>query len=44
IIVIGDKEEEAKTLAVRTRGEKPKFGVKFEDFAEDIKNKIEKRN
>ncbi len=32
IIVIGDKEEESKTLAVRARGEKPKFGIKHEDF------------
>lgn len=44
IIVIGDKEEEAKTLAVRTRGEKkPKFGVKMDDLVKELKEKIEKR-
>ncbi len=44
IIVIGDKEEKNKTLAVRERGSKPKFGVKFDKFVKDIKEKIEKRN
>ena len=44
-IVIGDKEEEKKTLAVRERGDKkPKFGVKISDFIEELKEKIEKRN
>ena len=43
IIVIGDKEEEAKTIAVRQRGQKPKFGVKSEDFIKELKEKIEKR-
>jgi threonyl-tRNA synthetase len=43
IIVIGDKEEENKTLAVRSRGEKPKFGVKLEKFLEDLREKINKR-
>ncbi|MBM3233227.1 threonine--tRNA ligase [Candidatus Pacearchaeota archaeon] len=43
-IVIGDKEEENKTLAVRERGNaKPRFGVKIQDFIEDIKDKIEQR-
>ena len=44
IIVIGDKEEESKTLAVRERGQKPKFGIKIEKFIEEIREKIEKRN
>lgn len=44
IIVIGDKEEEKKTLAVRERGKKPVFGVKMEDFVKEIKEKIEKRS
>src|SRR3989344_81578 len=44
IIVIGDKEEQAKTLAVRSRGEKPKFGVKLNDFVKELKDKIEKRS
>lgn len=45
IIVIGDKEEEKSTLAIRERGNaKPKFGIKLSDFAKDLKEKIEKRN
>ena len=43
IIVIGEKEEESKTLAVRERGKKPKFGVKEKNFIEEISEKIEKR-
>jgi threonyl-tRNA synthetase len=39
IIVIGDKEEEAKTIAVRTRGEKKvKFGVKLDEFVKELDN------
>ncbi len=37
IIMIGDKEEVANTLAVRRHGEKaPKFGVLFEDFEKQL--------
>ena len=43
IIVIGDKEEKAKTLAVRARGKKPEFGVKFDKFIEKLKKEIENR-
>ena len=44
IIVIGDKEEAANTIAVRKRGEKkPEFGVKIQDFIKELKEKIEKR-
>ncbi len=44
IITIGDKEEEAKTLAVRTRGEKKvKFGVKPEEFIVAMKSQIAAR-
>jgi threonyl-tRNA synthetase len=44
IIVIGDKEEENGTLAVRKRGDKkPEFGVKFDSFVSELKEKIEKR-
>src|SRR3989338_3165142 len=43
-LVIGDKEEQAKPLAVRERGSKPKFGIKIDDFIKDIKEKIESRN
>src|SRR3989338_6045143 len=42
-IVIGDKEEQAKTLAVRERGGKPKFGVKLDDFVKELKEKIKHR-
>lgn len=43
IIVIGDKEEKGKTLAVRARGKKPEFGIKLEKFIEKLRNEIEKR-
>jgi threonyl-tRNA synthetase len=43
IIVIGDKEEEKKTLAVRARGKKPEFGVKTDAFLEKIKEEIKER-
>lgn len=43
-IVIGDKEEASKTLAVRARGAKPKFGVTIGDLIEELKEKLEKRN
>jgi threonyl-tRNA synthetase len=44
IIVIGDKEEESKTLAVRSRGEKPKFKISRSDFFKELQEKIEKIN
>ncbi len=44
IIVIGDKEEEKGTLAVRTRGSnKPEFGVKKDDFLKKLKKEIEEK-
>lgn len=44
IITIGDKEEEAGTLAVKKRGdEKPKFGVKKEKFISDLLKEIEEK-
>jgi len=42
-IVLGDKEEENKTLAVRKRGEKPKFGIKPEIFIEELKKEVRER-
>lgn len=37
IIVIGDKEEQSGTLAIRRHGTKaPKYGVKFDDFARQL--------
>ncbi|MEK6928317.1 MAG: threonine--tRNA ligase [Nanoarchaeota archaeon] len=45
LVTIGDKEEEKGTLAVKRRGNnKPEFGVKFESFVHEVKEKIEKRN
>ncbi len=44
VIVIGDREEKNKTLAVRERGSKPKFGIKFDKFIKDLKDKIEQRS
>jgi len=43
IIVVGDKEEQEKSLAVRVRGDKQiqKFGV--EEFSEKIKKEIKER-
>lgn len=43
IIVIGDKEEKSKTLAVRERGSKPKFNVKIPVLVKELKDKIENR-
>ena len=43
MIVIGDKEQKSKTLAVRARGKKPKFKVKLEKFLKDIKKEINER-
>lgn len=40
-IVIGDKEEQSGTLAVRKRGEKkPRFGISLVDFISELKERI----
>jgi threonyl-tRNA synthetase len=39
-IVIGDKEEESNTLAVRSKGKKPKFGIKKSDLIKKLKLEI----
>lgn len=44
IIVIGDKEEKSKTLAVRERGSKPKFKLSQNSLIKELKDKIEKRS
>lgn len=44
ILVIGDKEEKSKTIAVRERGKKLKFGVKEATFIKEIKKKIQERS
>lgn len=41
IVVIGDKEEKSNTLAVRQRGEKPKFDIKKETFLTHLHNERE---
>jgi len=43
IIVIGDKEEEKGTLAVRSRGKKPQFGVNIDEFIKNLKEEITER-
>ena len=42
-LVIGKKEEDAGTVAVRTRDGKVKYGVKAEDFLRQILEEIEKK-
>ena len=44
ILTIGDKEEENKTLAIRTRDGKVKFKVKIEDFIKEIKEEIKNKS
>jgi len=41
VIVMGDKEQDSKTLAVRTRGQKPKFGISKDNFIKDLKKELE---
>ncbi len=41
LIVIGDKEQQTDTLAVRPRGAKPQFGVKLEEFLSKLKKDID---
>ena len=43
IIVVGDKEEKNKTLAVRVRGDKKIKSVKMDKFVKDLKKEIEER-
>ncbi len=42
-LTVGEKEEKNKTLAVRTRDGKVKFGVSIEDFVKQILDEIESR-
>ena len=44
MVIIGDKEEENKTLAIRPRGGKPQFGVKKDKFFKDLKEELDERN
>lgn len=44
ILVVGDKEQDAGTIAVRTRGkQKVEFGVELDKFIEKIKKEIAER-
>ena len=43
MITIGDKEQEAKTLAVRTRDGKVKFGVEVNDLVKRMVKNIKGR-
>jgi len=43
ILTIGDKEVEAKTLAVRTREGKVEFGVKVDEFIKSLKEEIKQK-
>ena len=40
ILVIGDKEEKNKTISVRTREGKVKYGVELKDFIEQLEKEI----
>lgn len=43
MIVVGDKEEQAGTVAVRTRDGKVKYGVKVQDFIDQVKKEISEK-
>ncbi|MDI6721575.1 MAG: threonine--tRNA ligase, partial [Candidatus Aenigmarchaeota archaeon] len=43
MIIIGDKEQSAGTIAVRNREGKTQYGLKIEDFAEQIKKEAEEK-
>lgn len=40
MLIVGKKEEENKTVAVRTRDGKVNYGVKLDDFVEDLRKEI----
>jgi threonyl-tRNA synthetase len=42
IVVVGDKEETASTIAVRTRDGKQQFGVKLEGFIAEVKSRSDR--
>lgn len=44
VVVIGDKEEDNKTLAIRPRGKKPEFGVKRDKFFKQLKEELDNRS
>jgi len=44
IIVVGDKEEKGKTLAVRIRGDKKIKSFKLDSFVKELKREIEEKS
>jgi len=44
VVVIGQKEKDGDVLAVRARGEKPQFGIKFDNFVKQLKVQIENKS
>ncbi len=44
ILVIGDKEEVNKTISVRSRDGKVKYGVNIDDFIKELNEKIKNRD
>ena len=43
VVVIGEKEEKSKTIAIRDRSGKTKYNVNLDEFISDTKEKIENR-
>ena len=41
MLVIGQKEQESKTVAVRTRDGNVQYGVKLEEFLNELRKKVE---
>ncbi len=44
IIIVGDKEEEKKTIAIRDRSNKTRYNIKPSEFIKEIKEKIRNRD
>jgi threonyl-tRNA synthetase len=40
MLVVGKKEEDSKTVAVRTRGGEQRFGVKVDDFVSQVRGEV----
>jgi threonyl-tRNA synthetase len=40
MLIIGKKEEDAKTVAVRMRSGEQKFGVSLEDFLSEVRETV----
>ncbi len=44
IIVLGDKEEKGKNLAIRIKGDKKIQTIKTEEFIQNLKKEIKERS